>query len=118
MEMIAKTVRLQDRRHDLHRRALRADLHRGRRVGERDVGLPGGDELSRGRRALALLDREVDAGVLVEAELLRVHEPGLRAAGQEIERQLIGFPPCANAAVAKSAAASPMRTGRASVVNE
>ena len=83
-----EAVGLQDRRDDLHRRVLRAELHRRRRVGETDVGLAGGDELRGGARAAALLDRQVDAGLLVEAELLRVHEAGLRTAGKEVERQL------------------------------
>ena len=83
-----EAVGLQDRRDDLHRRALGAQLHRGGRIGEADIGLSGRDELRGRAGAASFLDRQVDPGLLVETQRLRVHEARLRAAGEKVQREL------------------------------
>jgi hypothetical protein len=86
-----EAVGLQYGSNDLDRCALRADLHRRRRIGKPDVGVSGRDQLSGRCRPLAFLDRQIDADVLVVAELLGQHESCLRTSGEEIERQFHRF---------------------------
>jgi hypothetical protein len=60
-------VRLVDGRDDLHRRALGDELAHRDRVGVRELRAAVGDELRGVARAVALDDRDVEAGVLVVA---------------------------------------------------
>ena len=63
-------------------------MHRRRRVGEADVGLPGRDELRRRARTPPFLDRHVDAGLVVESERLRLLKDRARGLGRQYARPL------------------------------
>ena len=56
-------------------------------VGDREVGLAGGDQLDRRRRVGRRADADVEAGFLEVAELLRHVDPGVVGVGVEVERQ-------------------------------